>query len=138
MKLFISFYPVFIVLFIFLIVSAMRSSKKLLTKKPKNLFRIYSTQKLQIIIKSIIKFSADKKYEIDYFDADEGKIILSKPLGFFSNGFFFPIYLTQEDDKILIEIGIVSKAVQIGPIPKRNLERCINGIKAYLYCARSN
>ncbi len=128
MELFISFYPVFIVLFIFLIVSAMRSSKKLLTKKPKNLFRIYSTQKLQIIIKSIIKFSADKKYEIDYFDADEGKIILSKPLGFFS----------KEGDKILIEIGIISKAVQIGPIPKRILERCINGIKAYLYCAGSN
>lgn len=124
-------------LFVTLIISAMRSSKKLLTKKPKNLFQITSSQRYQVIIKAIIKFAADKKYMIDHFDADEGKIILSKPLGFFSNGFFFPIYITQENENTLIEIGIVSKAVQVGPIPKRTLERCIHGIKAYLYCAEN-
>ena len=137
MEMFIFTYLIFILLFVLVIVSVMRSSKKLLTKKPKNLFQIISSQKYRVIIKAIIKFAADKKYEIDNFDAEEGKIILSKPLSFFSNGFFFPIYISQEKEETLIEIGIVSKAVQIGPIPRRTLERCIHGIKAYLFCAEN-
>jgi len=137
MELFIIFYPILIFIFIILAVSTMRSSNRLLTKKPKNLFPIISSKKHQVIIKTIIKFAADKKYEIDHFDSKAGIIILSKPLSFFSNGFFFPIYITQKNDKILIEIGIVSKAVQIGLIPKQNLEKFTNGIKAYLFCAES-
>ena len=137
MELFIIFYPILIFLFIILAISTMRSSKRLLTKKPKNLFPIISSKRHRMIIKVIIKFATDNKYEIDHFDSEAGIIILSKPLSFFSNGFFFPIYITQENDKILIEIGIVSKAVQVGPIPKRILERCINGIEAYLFCAES-
>ena len=128
---------ILIFLFIILAVSVMRSSKKLIIKKPHNLYLINSSLKIQTIIKSIIRFSADKKYEIDHFDAEGGVIILSKPLNFFSNGFFFPIYITQKDNEAIIEIGIVSKAIQIGPIPKRTLERCINGIRAYLYCAEN-
>ncbi len=138
MEMFIFLYFILIFLFVTLIVSVMRSSKKLLTKKPKNLLRLTSSKNPQVIIKAIIKFAADKKYEIDHFDADEGKIILSKPLGLFSNGFFFPIYITQENENTLIEISIVSKAIQIGPIPKRTLERCYHGIKAYIFCAEND
>ncbi len=138
MEILFSVYLIVIFLFIILIVSAMHGSKKLISKKPKKLFQIISSQEDKAIIKAVVKFAADMKYEINHFDAKEGIIILSKPLSFFSNGFFFPIYITQKDNEILIEIGIVSKAIQIGPIPKRTLERCYQGIKAYLFCAEND
>lgn len=58
---------------------------------------------------------------------------MSKSLGFFDYGFFFPIYVSAENDKTLIEIGIRSKVLQLGPIPERTLERFVAGIKASLY-----
>lgn len=46
-------------------------------------------------------------------------------------GFFYPIYLSAIDEKTtLIEVGIKSKAFQLGPIVTRCHEQCFNEIKA--------
>ncbi|MCF7793061.1 MAG: hypothetical protein K9N09_04010 [Candidatus Cloacimonetes bacterium] len=105
----------------------------MLTKKPKNLTQIYSQLEPEIILKSIIKFARISKYEIDHFDEENNIIILSKAIGFFDYGFFFPIYISIENSRTLIEIGIKSKVLQLGPIPERTLERFVTGIKTSLY-----
>ncbi|MEQ8970612.1 MAG: hypothetical protein RIE73_09475 [Coleofasciculus sp. C1-SOL-03] len=85
----------------------------------------------QEALKVIIRYALQTDYMIEALDENQRWIVLGKPVTFTSWGFFFPIWITNRGDKkTLIDVGIQSKAGQIGVLVSRTHERFFNGIKA--------
>lgn len=73
------------------------------------------------------------RYEADEISESGDRIVLSEPPTLVTWGFFYPIYVTERGDEgTLVEIGIKSKFVQIGAIPRRAHERFANRLKSAL------
>lgn len=71
---FINFFLLFVIIIFMLVIfvfSAMRSSKRLMSRKPKNLNQIYSKLDIEKVMKSIIEFARISKLEIDHFDEEK-------------------------------------------------------------------
>ena len=61
-------------------------------------------------------------------------IVLEESASASSWGFFFPVFVSkQSDGSTLIEVGIKSKLVQVGPVVSRSHDKCVSGIKAALF-----
>ena len=87
----------------------------------------------QDVLRKIIRFAQKAKYKVSAVDEAAGQLVLEESASAFSWGFFFPISIVrQPNGSSLVEIGIKSKLVQVGPIVSRSHEKCIKGIKAAL------
>lgn len=86
------------------------------------------------IMKISIRFAQQTGYQICAIDPEHDFLTLGTGATFTSWGFFYPIYLSpQSDHSTRVEVGIMSKAVQIGPIVSRHHERCAAGIFAAIF-----
>ena len=77
-------------------------------------------------------FSPKLGYKVESFDVEKGNVILSSSITPFSWGFFYPIYITSQDEISEVEIGITSKLIQSGPLRTRQHKKCFHAIKSAL------
>ena len=103
-------------------------------KKPSRIKSFTTTTPLDKVMKTLIHFAQSSGYKVDDFNESDAILVLSDSASLTSYGFFYPVYLSkQSDGKTVVNIGIKSKAFQLGPIVSRNHEKCFNGIKTALY-----
>jgi hypothetical protein len=115
-------------------IASMRKGSSALKSKPKRLHSITTTNNPQETLKAIVRFAQQSNYHLSFIDEIKYQTVLEDSPSLTSWGFFYPIFISQRDDKTtLIEVGIKSKLVQIGPIVSIHHQRCINGIKAALF-----
>ena len=120
-----------IIIAVFLIIAGMRGAPR---KKLRHLTSFTTTMNIKEAMKAVIDFALQGGYRIDDFEETEGRIILSDSVSTTSWGFFYPIYLSKNDNgSILIEVGIRGKAPIAGTIALRHKERCFNGLKAFIF-----
>jgi len=74
--------------------------------------KLLPTEVITIIIDDV---SPKLGYKVESFDVEQKTVILSSSPRF-SAGFFYPIYITSQDDLSVVEIGIKSKLFAGGPI----------------------
>ncbi|WP_436499185.1 hypothetical protein [Actinokineospora sp. HUAS TT18] len=59
-------------------------------------------------------------YSVDDQDPSRGIVILSSRPSLFTYGFFYPAFVYQEGTGTRIEVGIKSRAIQVGPLVTRD------------------
>ena len=113
-----------------LIIASMRSGTSAMQQKPRRIQYFAAWGTPDAILKVIIRFAQMGGYKIDAIDEAGGRIVLSDSASFTSWGFFYPVFLTyQNNGQTVVEVGIKSKLVQYGPIVTRHHEKCLNGIR---------
>jgi hypothetical protein len=123
-----------VVIGIFLIIAQTRKGSSTLTEKPSNLKSFVANASSEVVLKTIVRFAQQTGYIVDTIEENNGRIALSDSATATSWGFFYPIFLSQQEDgKTLVEIGIKSKAIQVGPIVTQHHDKCFNGIKAAVF-----
>ena len=124
-----------LVVLIFTGIAVMRKGSSAVKTKPGQLMSFTTLMTASDVVKTVVRFAQQTGYEIDDI-ADSGeRIILSDSTTLTSVGYFYPVYVSKQNDgNTLVEVGIKSKVLQVGPIAStiasRRLERCFNGIKA--------
>ena len=122
-----------------LIIAAMRKGSVALKSKSKRLKSITTTTNPHETLKIIIFFAQQSNYKVSALDETKYQLVLDESPTLTSWGFFYPIFISQHaDNATLIEVGIKSKFVQIGPIVSRHHEKCVDGIKAALFANNKN
>ena len=126
-----------IIVIILSFLSNKRDSSFVLKKKPKNLMELKTKLLPNEVITTINNdVSLKLDYKVESFDVEKKNIVLSSSGTLFSWGFFYPIYITSQDDLSVVEIGIRSKLYQGGPIggPIRTKQhkKCFHAIKSVL------
>ncbi len=120
-----------IIIAAFLIIAGMRRAPR---KKLRHLMSFTTTMNIKEAMKVVIDFALQGGYRIDDFEETEGRIILSDSVSSTSWGFFYPIYVSKNDDgSTLVEVGIRGKAPIAGTIALRHQERCFNGLNAFIF-----
>ena len=72
-------------------------------------------------------------YQIEETVQTDADFMLSEEATATSFGFYYPIYLTPlEKYQTQVEIGIESKAFQMGPVVKKHHRRCVETIRTLL------
>jgi hypothetical protein len=113
-----------------LIVASMRSGASAMNQRPRRIQYFAAWGTPDVLLKAIIRFAQMSGYKIDAIDEAGGRLVLSDSASFTSWGFFYPVFLTyQGNGSTVIEVGIKSKLVQVGPIVTRHHEKCLNGIR---------
>lgn len=112
---------------------AFRSGKSAVKAKPKKLISFVTPRPPAEAMKVIARYAEDNGYQIEDADYAGGRIILADAATRNSWGFFYPIYVSsQEQDGALIEVGIKSRLVQIGRLVATSHQKCANGVQAAL------
>ena len=110
-----------------------RKASTAVTAKPKRLLSFTTAHPPREALQILIDKTQGSDYAIDNVDEDHCSLILSTPPTATTWGFFYPIYLTQQDDGLtLVEVGIQSKLYQVGPLVRRQHERCFAHVKEVL------
>jgi hypothetical protein len=72
-------------------------------------------------------------YEIEEKVQSDAALLLNEPATATSWGFYFPIYLKSlELGRTEVQIGIQSKALQVGPVVTKRHRACVAAVKAAL------
>lgn len=117
-----------------LIIASMRKGSSVLGSKPSKTHALSTPLPPTEALKSIVRFAQQAGYKIATLDETSNQVVLEESASATSWGFFFPIVVSQQPDgSTLIEVGIKSKLLQIGPAVSRSHEKCVNGIKAALF-----
>jgi hypothetical protein len=120
-----------------LLIASMRKSSSALGSKPSRLQSFSTKGNPQDTLKAIVDFAQQSGYKVSAFEEAKGQLVLEESASATSWGFFFPVFVSrQPDGSALVEVGIKSKLVQVGPIVSRSHEKCVNGIKAALFAQR--
>ena len=102
---------------VFYVVAEFRKPSAVFKNKPKKLLSFQMKINRSEAIQLMAEFAKTWKYTIAELLPDNTRIILGESAGFFSYGFFYAVYFTMlENGELLLEIGIGSKAIQIGPV----------------------
>ncbi len=111
-----------------------REASTAVTTKPKRLLSFTTAHTTHDVLQILIEKTQGSEYSIDSVDEEHLSLILSTPPTATTWGFFYPVYLTQQDDgRTLVEVGIQSKLYQMGPLVRRQHERCFAHVKGVLY-----
>jgi heme/copper-type cytochrome/quinol oxidase subunit 2 len=111
-----------------------RNAASVVTKKPKRLHTFTTAQTPEAIIAAIRQKVLASDYTLDSIAEENPRLMLSTPPSATTWGFFYPIYLTVQDDGLtLVEVGIESKLVQMGPLVRQQHEACVVFVKAALF-----
>ena len=126
-------YAIILIAIIIIIVAMQKGTTEM--SKPSKVYTFYSEVAPDKVMKTIIRFAQNDGYKVTDFNEEKMQVVLSDNISLTSFGFFFPIYVSIEEEKTKIEIGIKSKAGQIGPIVNREHEKCYKGIESAIYAA---
>lgn len=114
-------------------VAAARKSSSVLRSKPSQLITFTTSVSPSDTAKAVLRLVRNGRYDAEEISEDRNHIVLSEPPTLTTWGFFYPIYLTDlGEEGTLVEIGIKSKLVQLGPIKHRAHERFANSLKSVL------
>lgn len=117
-----------------LIIAAMRKGSSAVKTKPSRLMSFTTARAPHDVMTIVVRFAQQSGYKIDEIAESDGHILLSDSATATSWGFFYPVYVSRQNDgNSLVEVGIKSQLIQVGPIVSRNHERCFNGIKAAIF-----
>lgn len=117
-----------------LIIAAMRKGSSAVKTKPSRLMSFTTARAPHDVMTIVVRFAQQSGYKIDEIAESDGRILLSDSATATSWGFFYPVYVSKQNDgNSLVEVGIKSQLIQVGPIVSRNHERCFNGIKAAIF-----
>ena len=120
------------------IIAAMRRGSFVIGSKTSRLQSFTVATNPQETLKSIVRFAQQAGNKISAIDEAKGQLVLEESASATSWGFFLPVFVSRRsDNSTLVEVGIKSKLVQVGPIVSRSHDKCVNGIKAALF-AESN
>ncbi len=110
-----------------------RKAATTVTTKPKRLLSFTTAHTPKEVLQTLIEKTPGSDYTIDSVDEEHLCLILSTPPTATTWGFFYPVYLTQQDEgRTLVEVGIQSKLYQMGPLVRRQHERCLAHINRAL------
>ncbi len=76
--------------------------------------------------------AAWRRVKVADIDPERGVILLSTPMTLFSWGFFYPLFITPSGAGSTIEVGIVSRTLQWGPVVTNNHKACLTEIEQAL------
>lgn len=117
-----------------LIVAASRKATSTVREKPSSLLEFSTPMPPEKVLRVVVKFAQQSGYVVDDINEDDGRIILSDKASGTSWGFFYPVYVASGGQgRTVVEVGIKSKAIQVGPVKARLHEQCFNGIKAAVF-----
>lgn len=118
------------------IIAATRQGSSAIESRPTRVQSFTATGQPQETLKAIARFAQQAGYKISVMDEDKGQLVLEESASAISWGFFFPVFVSRRSDTAtLVEVGIKSKLVQVGPVVTRSHEKCVNGMKAALFAA---
>jgi hypothetical protein len=113
-----------------LTIAAMRNGASTMYQRPGRIQYFAAWGTPDVILKLIIRFAQMGGYRIDAIDEAGGRIVLSDSASLTSWGFFYPVFLSyQGNGQTVIEVGIKSKFMSMGPIVSRHHDKCFNGIR---------
>lgn len=119
---------------IILIIVSMRSGKSQIETKPSDLMSLETPIDDKLALETIVNFAQQTGYSIDTIDESTKRICLSDSATLTSWGFFYPIFISRKSNGLtLVEVGIRSKWVMVGPIVSQHHEKCFNGIRAAIF-----
>ena len=120
-----------------LVIASMRKGSSAMGAKPSRIQSFSATGNPEETLKSIIRFAQQSGYKILALDEKLGQAVLEESASATSWGFFYPIFVSKQfNGSTLVEVGIKSKLVQVGPVVTRSHEKCVIGIKAALFAQR--
>jgi len=123
-----------IVAAVFLFIAISRKSSSTLESTPQRSESVLTNKSTQDVIKSITLFASSNGYKVSHFDPEQGQLVLEEGLSMSSYGFFFPIrVIANGSNGSMVQIGIKSRAFQVGPVVGRSLDKVVAGVKAALY-----
>ncbi len=85
------------------------------------------------MLKAIVASVPVSIYKIELFDETNGNIVLGEAPSLTSYGFFYPVFVRSEGAETRVEVGIKSKAWQVGPIVTRHHDRCFSWVRATIF-----
>jgi hypothetical protein len=107
--------------------------------KPQRIESLSTKMSLEESLTSIICFAQESGYKISNLDEMANRVVLEEPTSLWSYGFFFPVFISKQTNGYTsIEIGIISKAIQYGPVVGHSHRKCVQGIKSTLAEQRIN
>ena len=113
--------------------SKQRKALSVVKGKPRRIKMLNTKLTPKTVINNIVHFAQNSGYRIEDIDESRGRVILSSPFNHHTWGFFYPIYITsQNNENTLVEVGIQSKLYQIGPFVWKNHKQIFNGIKCVI------
>lgn len=119
---------------IFLFIAISRKSSSSLDSKPQRSEIIATTKTVEEVIRTISGFASGNGYKVSHFEPELGRLVLEEGMSATSYGFFFPIKVSSNGaGGSSVEIGVKSRAFQVGPVVGRSHEKVVNGIKAALF-----
>ncbi len=119
------------IMLVFYMVTVLRKPPK---KKPRYIESFEVEAPPEVILEAIAYFGMKKNMDIDFFDENERRITLGDRLNLFSGAFFYPIYLTTEENgATLVEVGVKGKASITGSAAFRYRDKVVQGIKAAIF-----
>ncbi len=111
-------------------ISKTRNATSLLIQKPKQLLKFSTNQSPQTIIEHVTLLARTFNFTIEDINERIGRIILGSYFNWTSWGFFYPVYVSiQNDEKTLVEVGIKSRLYQYGPVVTRAHKKFYNKVK---------
>ena len=118
----------------FLFYAISRKSSSSLQSKPQRSKSVSTSKSVEDALRVISSYASGNGYKISHFDPELGQIVLEEGASMTSYGFFFPIKITSKvAGGSSVEVGIKSRAFQMGPIVGRSHDKVVNGIMAALF-----
>jgi len=118
------------IVFIHVHISKTRKAALLLKQKPKRLLEFITYQSPKTIIEHVSLLARTFNYTIEDIDESIGRIILGSAHNWTSWGFFYPVYVSiQNDGSTLVEVGIKSRLSQSGRLVTRAHKKFFNRVK---------
>lgn len=121
-----------LILCIIFIIAGTKKGSKYIDKKPKVIKSVTSEKSIDIVFKNLIKFGKNGSYKVDTMDEDKKVIVFSENASFMHMGFFYPVYLTSENNVTKIEVGIQGKLREFKSVVQKNHEIFFTNIKVAL------
>lgn len=103
--------------------AANRKATSAVTTKPSRLRIVHSPLGYSDAINRLVQVAPTQGYKVEDVTSDGSRVILGSNITFFSYGFFYPVYFSVEPSGTLVEIGIVSRAFQWGPVVTFNHDK---------------
>jgi len=116
--------------FFFWLLSKRKLAKTVGTKPRKKLLSFAINLASETVLGILQRGVEQKGYTIEDSSEIDADLVISDGMTATSMGFYYPIYLTQTDKfATTVEVGIKSKAYQIGPVVKRHHRKCMENLQ---------
>lgn len=128
--------PFMVIILVTCIILLSASKKKAsvwIDKKPKKLSVITSDKNTDEVFKKIVKFGQLGKYGIGAIEESKKVIVFEEKANMIHMGFFYPVYVSTENNQTKIEIGTQGKIKEFNSIRNKNHEAFLNSIKVALF-----